>query len=192
VLFITINKLKQPKMMKIKTKLSVLLLVMITAFSCEDLDELTEFDITEDFTTTYNISVPEDSEGMPQSFSESATIDIAENEEIQDNLDLLQDVTLNSLSYEIANFSGAQDATLTEATLNFGSVSISISNINLQQSDIDNTIYEIADTSLLNAIADALENNIAINASVTGTVSATPVVFDIIINLDVTATVDVL
>ncbi|RED47090.1 hypothetical protein DFQ10_101871 [Winogradskyella eximia] len=179
-------------MMKIKTKLSVLLLVMITAFSCEDLDELTEFDITEDFTTTYNISVPEDSEGMPQSFSESATIDIAENEEIQDNLDLLQDVTLNSLSYEIANFSGAQDATLTEATLNFGSVSISISNINLQQSDIDNTIYEIADTSLLNAIADALENNIAINASVTGTVSATPVVFDIIINLDVTATVDVL
>tara|TARA_R110002111_G_scaffold18_5_gene206 strand:+ start:1921 stop:2499 length:579 start_codon:yes stop_codon:yes gene_type:complete len=192
VLFITINKLKQPKMMKIKTKLSVLLLVMITAFSCEDLDELTEFDITEDFTTTYNISVPEDSEGMPQSFSESTTIDIAENEEIQDNLDLLQDVTLNSLSYEIANFSGAQDATLTEATLNFGSVSISISNINLQQSDIDNTIYEIADTSLLNAIADALENNIAINASVTGTVSATPVVFDIIINLDVTATVDVL
>ena len=179
-------------MMKIKTKLSVLLLVMITAFSCEDLDELTEFDITEDFTTTYNISVPEDSEGMPQSFSESATIDIAENEEIQDNLDLLQDVTLNSLSYEVANFSGAQDATLTEATLNFGSVSISISNINLQQSDIDNTIYEIADTSLLNAIADALENNIAINASVTGTVSATPVVFDIIINLDVTATVDVL
>ena len=179
-------------MMKIKTNLSVLLLVMITAFSCEDLDELTEFDITEDFTTTYNISVPEDSEGMPQSFSESATIDIAENEEIQDNLDLLQDVTLNSLSYEIANFSGAQDATLTEATLNFGSVSISISNINLQQSDIDNTIYEIADTSLLNAIADALENNIAINASVTGTVSATPVVFDIIINLDVTATVDVL
>ncbi|WP_282030642.1 hypothetical protein [Winogradskyella eximia] len=179
-------------MMKIKTKLSVLLLIMITAFSCEDLDELTEFDITEDFTTTYNISVPEDSEGMPQSFSESATIDIAENEEIQDNLDLLQDVTLNSLSYEIANFSGAQDATLTEATLNFGSVSISISNINLQQSDIDNTIYEIADTSLLNAIADALENNIAINASVTGTVSATPVVFDIIINLDVTATVDVL
>lgn len=179
-------------MMKIKTKLSVLLLVMITAFSCDDLDELTEFDITEDFTTTYNISVPEDSEGMPQSFSESATIDIAENEEIQDNLDLLQDVTLNSLSYEVANFSGAQDATLTEATLNFGSVSISISNINLQQSDIDNTIYEIADTSLLNAIADALENNIAINASVTGTVSATPVVFDIIINLDVTATVDVL
>jgi len=179
-------------MMKIKTKLSVLLLVMITAFSCDDLDELTEFDITEDFTTTYNISVPEDSEGMPQSFSESATIDIAENEEIQDNLDLLQDVTLNSLSYEIANFSGTQDATLTEATLNFGSVSISISNINLQQSDIDNTIYEIADTSLLNAIADALENNIAINTSVTGTVSATPVVFDIIINLDVTATVDVL
>ncbi|WP_405576109.1 hypothetical protein [Winogradskyella sp. Asnod2-B02-A] len=179
-------------MMKIKTKLSVFLLVMITAFSCDDLDELTEFDITEDFTTTYNISVPEDSEGMPQSFSESAIIDIAENVEIQDNLDLLQDVTLNSLSYEISNFIGSEDATLTEATLNFGSVSVSISNINLQQSDIDNTIYEIADTSLLNAIADALENNTAINASVTGTVSATPVIFDIIVNLDVTATVDVL
>jgi len=178
--------------MKIRTKLSVLLLVMITAFSCEELDELTEFDITEDFSTTYNISVPEDSEGMPQSFSETAMVNIAENEEIQSNIDLLQDVTLNSLTYEISNFSGAEGATLTEATLNFGTISVTLSDINLQQSDIDNTIYEIADTNLLNAIADALENNITVGASVTGTVNATPVVFDLIVNLDVTATIDVL
>lgn len=178
--------------MKITTKLSVLLLVMITAFSCDELDELTEFDITEDFSTTYNISVPEDSEGMPQSFSESATVDIASNADIQNNLDLIQNVALNSLTYEISNFTGAEDATLTEATLTFGTISITLSDINLQQSDTENTVYEIADVSLLNAIADALENNIAIGASVTGTVSATPVVFDLIVNLDVTATIDVL
>lgn len=179
-------------MMKITTKISFLLVLMISAFSCEDLDELTEFDITEDFSTSFNVSVPEDSDGMPASFTESAGVDIATNQQIQDNLGLIQDVALNSLTYEISDFAGAEGATLTEASLNFGGVTIEISDINLQQSDIENTIYTIADESLLNAIANELENNISISIAVTGTVSETPVVFDVDVNLDVTATIDVL
>lgn len=178
--------------MKIKTKFSFVLLIMTVVFSCDELDELTEFDVTEDFSTSINISVPEDSEGMSQTFSESATIDIASNQEIQDNLDLIENVSLNSLTYEISNFTGAEGAIITEASVSFNGSSISVSDINLQESDTNNTIYEIADSTLLNNIANALENNPEITLSVTGNVNATPVTFDVIINLDVTVTIDVI
>jgi hypothetical protein len=178
--------------MKITKALNLLLLVMLTAFSCDALDELTEFDITEDFSTTFNIDVPNAGEGMSATFMNSATIDLASNQDIQDNLDVIQNVTLNALTYEIMNFSGAEGAMITEASLNLGSTTISVAAIDLQQSDTDNEVYTITDTSLLNAIASALESSTAITASVTGTVNATPVTFDVEINLDVTVSVDLL
>jgi hypothetical protein len=178
--------------MKITKTLNLLLLVILTTFSCDGLDELTEFDITEDFSTTFNIDVPNAGEGMSATFMDSATIDLAANQDIQDNLDVIQNVALNSLTYEIMNFSGAEGAMITEASLNLGSTTISVAAIDLQQSDTDNDVYTITDTSLLNAIANAFESNTAITVSVTGTVNATPVTFDVEFNLDVTVTVDIL
>ena len=178
--------------MKITKQLSLLLVVLMTAFSCDELDELTEFDISDDFSTTVTIDVPENEGGMSDSFSYSEVIDIATNQQISDNLNLIQNIRLNSLTYEISNFTGAEGETVTEASLNLGSTSISVENINLKASDDGNIVYDIEDTSLLNAIANALESNTALTVSVTGTVNATPVTFDVIINIDVTVTVDVL
>ncbi|MEP5255609.1 MAG: hypothetical protein ABJQ39_11165 [Winogradskyella arenosi] len=178
--------------MKTTAQLTAILLLMVTTFSCDDLDELTEFNVTDDFTTTISVSASEDSEGQPQSITQSATLDISSNQDIQDNIDLIQDITLNSLTYEITNYTGIEDATLTEGSLTFGTESITLENINLEQSDIDNTIYTISDVSLLNAIATDLENNTVVSILVSGTVNATPVVFDVIVTFDVTATIDVL
>jgi hypothetical protein len=177
--------------MKITKKLSLLFLVMITALSCDELDELTEFDITDDFSTTVTIST-DDTEG---SFNQSATIDLASNQDIQDNLELIQSVSVNSLNYEINNFvpgEGAEDAIITSASLTLGSTVISVSNINLKASDDNNIVYEVENSSLLNAIANALASNTAITASVSGTVDSVPVTFDVIITIDVKVTIDVL
>ena len=178
--------------MKITKQISLLLFVMITAFSCDELDELTEFDITEDFSTSFNIDIPDEGEGMPASIMETETIDISSVQEIQDNLDLIQNISINSLSYEIRDFTGVEGATVTEASLSFNGTSISVSDINLQESDDTNTVYEIADSTLLNSIASDLENNPVITATITGTINATPVIFDVIVNLGVTVTIDVL
>jgi hypothetical protein len=178
--------------MKITTKVGALLLLMVTAFSCNDLDELTEFDVTQDFSRTFNVSVPEGAEGEPQSINQTSTIDITANQAIEQNIDLVQDISINSLTYEIINFSGSEDAILSNGVLTFGSSTISVPNINIQQSDLDNTVYIINDTSVLSAIANDLENNSMVDISVTGTVSATPVVFDVLVNVDITATIDVL
>lgn len=178
--------------MKIAKKLNLFLLIIITAFSCDELDELTEFDITDDFSTSVNISVPDLGDGMAGTFSQTASLDISSNQEIQDNLNLIQNVSLNALTYEISNFNGAEGATITEASLSFNGTSVSVSDINLKQSDDANTVYEIADSALLNAVANALKNSPEIVVTLTGTVNATPVAFDVIIRLDATLTIDVL
>ncbi len=175
--------------MKYFTKTSMLMLAMITIFSCNKLDELTEFDITQDFTTTVNVDITEDSEGAAQSWSQSSTINLASNQEIQANLDLVQDVQINSLTFKIINFIGIEDAIATEASLGFGDTVIAVADINLEDST---TIYSVGSSSQLNAIANDLKNAAQITATVSGTVTSTPVKFDVVISLDVTTTIDVL
>ncbi|MGV6830906.1 MAG: hypothetical protein ACWA5P_05035 [bacterium] len=176
------------KMNKIST---LLLMVCAVVFSCDELDELTEFDISDNFSTTVNVSVSEASD-QPQTFSETATLDIGANQEIQDNADLIQGISINSLTYEIANYTGIENATLSNASLNFGSTSISIDDINLPQSDTDGTIYTISNSQQLSAIASALANSQSITITASGTLSGSPVDFDVIINVDLTVTIDVL
>jgi len=176
--------------MKVTRKIILLCAVMLTAVACDEIDELTEFDITDDITETFTISVSEDSEDMPQSFTESITIDLASNQDIQDNISLIEDVMLNSLTYEISNFDGMEGTTVTEASINFSGIMVSVADIDLQQSDLDNTVYTLTDSSLLNDIAAILQNNTSITATMTGTVDSSPVTFDVIVTLDVTVTVD--
>lgn len=178
--------------MKITTKLSALVFAFLTIISCDALDELTEFDINDNLTTTFNVSVEEDPQSMPQSFNETTTISITSNQEIQDNIDLIQNVSVNSMTYEISNFTGAEGAIVTEASLNIGSSSIAVADINLQQSDTDNTVYTVADSSTFNTIGNALQNNTTITASVTGTVNDTPVVFNVKVTMAITVTIDIL
>jgi hypothetical protein len=175
--------------MKIVSKISLLLLAAITIFSCGELDELTEFDITQDFSTTVNVDITDDSDGEPQSWSQSSTINLADNDEIQANLDLVQDVNINSLTFKIINFIGVENAIATEATLSFGDTIIDIEDINLQD---NTTIYSIGTSSELNAIANDLKNTSEVTVTVSGTVTSTPVKFDVVITFDVTTTFDVI
>ena len=56
----------------------------------EEFDELTEFDVSQNLNATLRVDITEDSGGEPQSWSDSTTIDISDNAEIQANLDLIE------------------------------------------------------------------------------------------------------
>lgn len=175
--------------MKLSLKFLPLFLILLVGFSsCDELDELTEFDINEDFSTTISVDLSGDS---PVTWSENATIDISDSQEIADNLDLIQNVTINSLTYEINNVSG-DGTTVTEASISFNGQSISVANLDLVMADANNTIFTIEDTSLLTTIGNSLENDPVITVGLSGTIDAVPVSFDIIVTLDSTVTVDVL
>lgn len=176
--------------MKIRVKISVVI-VFMAIFSCDKLDELTEFDVTDSFATTINISISEPSDES-QTFTQNATLDIASNNEIADNLDLIQNITINAITYEISNYNGDDDAIVTNASLSFNTINIDVGTLNLKQSDDNDTILTIENSQQLNAIGNILENSSSISASLTGTISSTPVSFNVIINVDLTATIDVI
>jgi hypothetical protein len=172
---------------------SVLLYVFIcfAASSCDEVDKLTEFDVNDTITTTINVSVP-DNQGNPITLDDTTEIDLSSIDEIQDNMDLIQSVRVTSISYEITNFDGAAEATISNASMAFGTTNISVSDINLQEADNNNTVFTITDTGDLNAISNALESNSSINLVLTGTINSTPLTFDVIVRVDVTVVVDVI
>jgi predicted transcriptional regulator len=173
--------------MKITIKTSALFLIFISMISCSELDKLTEFDITKNFSTSINVSASE-----ANSFSESTIIDISSNEEIKKNLDLIQNITINSLTFKIDDFSGADNTIVTQASISIGSFNISISDINLKQSLDDSTVYEISNSTELNAIATLLKNSHSVTIVLSGEVSNIPTNFKVTLNLDTTVTVDVI
>jgi hypothetical protein len=175
-------------MNKFKT-LSTLCLTLLTLVSCNELDELTEFDVSQNLNATLRVDITEDSGGEPQSWSDSTTIDISDNAEIQANLDLIESVMINSLTFKILNFEGEENAMVTEASISFGDTTIDVEDINLND---NTTIYNLGTTAQLNTIANTLKDVSEITIAVSGTVSSTPVKFDVIISLDVTTTINIL
>lgn len=178
--------------MNLKTKICAFLFMTTLVFSCDELDKLTEFNVDDNFSTSVNVDITEDSEGLPQSWSESAIIDIGTNSDISDNLNLIQNVSIKSLTYVINNYIGKDDATITEAMLSFNGNSISIENINLSSSDTNNTVYTITDAALLNSIGSILAKSSKLTVIVSGTVSSTPVKFDVIFTIDTEVTIDII
>jgi len=96
---------------------------------------------------------------------------------------------INSLTFKILNFEGEENAMVTEASISFGDTTIDVEDINLND---NTTIYNLGTTAQLNTIANTLKDVSEITIAVSGTVSSTPVKFDVIISLDVTTTINIL
>ena len=75
-----------------------LLTVVVTAISCDAVDELTEIDVDTTITKDLVITVADGK----TTFSESASISI-DNEQVQDNLDRIEDLQITKLTYKILN-----------------------------------------------------------------------------------------
>jgi hypothetical protein len=177
--------------MRLINTFSILSLIAVFTFSCDEADEITVVDFTETISTTLTVDAPEDSAGSPVTFVETETIDFSTVQQIQDNIDDIQDATIDALSFEVNNYVGDPNIIASNATLNFDSTTIQIQDIDLQQADNNNTIFNIVDPAVLSALENALQSsNTVTTVTLTGTLSSSPVLFDVIIYLDVTVTAD--
>ena len=176
--------------MKFLSKITCLLLMIITVLSCDKVDELTNFDVTEDFDTTISVDITEDSEDI--GFEESITIDIASNDRIQENLKLIDEVSIASLTYQFMDYDALDAVTLSDASITMAGITIEIDDIDVEAASSAGTVYTVTNTSLLEAIASSLKNNPEVTATFAATISSSPVSFDVIVTLDATVTIDVL
>ena len=187
--------------MKTKAYLPLLALVLLTFFNCDEIDKLTEINTTQKFETTLDIDVATKKEGKTQSksgndsfaWSESVTIDLKDNEKVNDNLDLIEEVTVTGLTYEIINYTeGSDTAAISDAQIDFDGTIITLEDVTLKTADDANTLYTIDDTDKLALIANKLKTDLEMTITASGQINETPVKFGIKLHLDTAIVIDVL
>ena len=163
--------------------LTVLSLIAFTFTSCDEIDELTEITVNADESVDITTTVAENS----TDFSQSSTISI-DNQDVRDNLDRIESVTVNSLTYQFVSVSGNEDAVIS-GTLSFGTGSITFDDVN--PTSAQGQTFTISDTTAINAFATAIRNGASVTVTLAGTAENAPVTFTVRVSADMTIVVDV-
>jgi hypothetical protein len=175
--------------MKNLIKFFAVLLLVFGYTSCDELDKLTEFDID----TTLTGVIPVDVDGGENLvLNSSVRINIADGgQDIVDNLNKIEKVKINSLTYKVMNFSG-DDAGVMTVELFADAVKLGEHTAVTVSSEVG-VVYTINDTTTLNAIASKLKSGFDVVFKVEGTATSNPelgMMFDVEIKVDLEVTVD--
>jgi len=159
--------------------------------ACDAIDELTEIEVDTTITEDLTITVAEGE----TTFSESVSISI-DDEDVQDNLDKIENLQIEKLTYQIISVSGTEDViasgsfTAASSTYPWFSTGDSAS-VNLTTAAADGTVYEIeVNQTFVDAFEADLRSGATATLSASGTVSDAPVTFVVRITADVKVTVD--
>jgi hypothetical protein len=174
--------------MKNLLKFAAFVLLSLSFTACDEVDELTEIDFNTTLNESINVSVPA---GEALVLNETTLINISNND-TQDYIDALQDVSITSFTYRLVDFTGDPEGTVTGQ---FQADGITLVNHDMVVKDeVDaGTVFEVTDPALLNTVANKLKsgNNVAVGISGTST-CAEPMNFTIVMTLELAVTADVL
>ncbi len=163
---------------------------LLFLFSCDEVDELTDFDISSGVSHDFQVNITQPSLGVPIDFNQSAELDITEISEIQKNVDFIQSVAIDAIHYEFKNYEG-NDNSLSNIRFTLGNKQVDLSDIPLKETNNPNQFSgAITDPNVLSAVAEALKNQQKINVGLRGTLAETPAKFDVILSIDFTVTID--
>lgn len=164
----------------------ILVLFCLFCLSCENDEPINLLIVNDEFSSIITTDSNSFIDGNSR-FSSSATLDITNNEVIADNQNFIIDSRVNTLTYEIRNFSG-NPQTINNAAIVIGGTRINIGNIEILSSL--NTENFIRDRFLLNKIAHDLRNTVNINTLFTGELNDNAVSFDVIIKTNLSIGID--
>ena len=174
--------------MKTLIKFLVVVLLVVSYTSCDEIDELTEVD----FNTTLNEQLDVNIQaGEGSALNETMLINIV-NSDTQDYLDVLQNVTITSFKYQLTNFSGDVNGTITG---NFVADGVELLNHNMvvKQTVDAGTVFEITNTTHLNSIASKLKAGDNVLIGIVGESNCEEAMdFTINITIELAVTADVL
>lgn len=176
-------------MKNLKTFFALFILAS-SLISCDAVDDLTEIEVDTEISEDFTIVVTEG-----ETFSESLSVSI-DDENVQDNLDKIENIEIESLTYQIISVSGTENVT---ATGEFSIASSSFPWFSYSESDFVNltaaaeagTVYEIeVDEDVISAFEADLRSGATASILATGTVSASPVTFVVRVKAKVNVVVD--
>ena len=152
--------------MKKTIKYLAILTILISFTSCETIENLA--DVTFNTTLTDEIVVHINQTNGPSTpFDMTQTISL-DNSDTHDYLSNIEEVNINSLSYKIINFTGDPAGSI-EAEFFVDNVSLLANDFTVKTQADASTIFEVTNTTQLNAIAIALKNGQSVIAKYQGT-----------------------
>jgi hypothetical protein len=148
------------KNIKFLTLLTLLTTVFFGCDSVEDAiaDLIPSFDITENFVLEVPVSVVANANGNCVDYSESTTFDVRSNSDINENWSLIEDVQINSISWELTNYVGDDGVFISSGMLKVGETSFEVGEVDLKSVDLQNEIFIITDASKLSAIGNQIRS----------------------------------
>ena len=178
--------------MKTFIKFLVVVLLMVSYTSCDELDELTEVDFNTTLNESFFVTVPD---GSLQ--GQIYDVNIL-NSDTEDYLDVLQDVDITSFTYRLVGFNIDNEGTIVGSFLYIESVGsdgqILVAH-DMVVSEVVNagTVFEVTDVTYLNAIANQLKSGQDVQFGLGGTATCDPeMTFTIEMTIGLAITADVL
>ena len=148
----------------IKNIKTLFILLLIFSFvSCEEVDELTQIDLNTTLTEEVQVTLSENN----ASLSESLTINLADNDDIEPYLNQIESITVTSASYVIKDYNGVETAT-GELTVSANSEVFGPFQHTFFTDDQNSSVFNF-DASRLNALSSSLSSNNQLSLNVNGT-----------------------
>lgn len=138
----------------------------LTLFSCDTVDDLTEVTFNTSLTEKIAVHVNQTS-GTATSFNESIVLNL-DNTDTHDYLNDINNISINSLSYKIINFSGDPTGVI-DVEFFVDGVSLLTDDFIVKTKADSGQIFEVTNTTQLNQIASALKNQQQVTAKYEGT-----------------------
>lgn len=169
-------------------RIFLVMLIIVGYNSCDELDELTEVDFDTTLNEQLNVTVLA---GENLTLNKTMLINIV-NSDTEDYLDVLQNVRITAFTYQLTNFTGDDNGTISG---NFVADGIELLNHDMvvKQTVDAGTVFEVTNTALLNSIAADLKAGNDVLIGLVGESSCEDVMnFTINISIDLEVTADVL
>ena len=173
--------------MKTFIKFLVVVLLMVSYTSCDEIDELTEVDFNTTLNEQLNVTIPA---GIGLELNETMLINMV-NSDTEDYLNVLQNVKITSFTYQLTNFSGDDFGNLQGSFVADG-VELISHNMVVKETVDAGTVFEVTDTTLLNSIASKLKAGNNVLVGLVGESNSDGMNFTINMTIDLEVTADVL
>ena len=161
----------------------VVILFLLFTQACDKVNDLNTIDLNSDLEKSYTANI---TDSDPLTVNETFNVEAGNDDKIKKYIDHIQDYTVNKVTYKISDYSGASGILL-NGNLNIGSVSVAVTDLDLQAASTSGTVYDLQLSQAdLDAIAADFKDGNSISGSLQGSVSDKPVTFTVTISISVT------
>lgn len=168
-------------------------LMAFTFLGCDLFDKVDDVTLDIEISHTFVIDEDFDSDGDPVPYSDVGIIDATKDADFEKYKDKIKEVTVHQITYTVENYAGDPTISFLNGMGNFYASSgqanaIATAGISFQniQSSVGQTFTLQYTTQGLEAIAQQLESVHAVTFEVAGTLSETPVAFNVPVTIHAT------